>query len=175
MSSKQDNQDAQRNEAIAQELKTNMMAMYDAIHELGQVKHELGLEQLKALLRLAGAKRGLIERDLPLKDWQNLPSGFIVTEALFTLVVLPLCALEPVQVSAEIDQAITKAVTAIARWRGEPCTQSAAQLLPAFHLLLQQELVRPEIYHQVYQRGRMMLLVHGLDISNYLNNLDPKD
>ena len=154
------------NQAAAAEIHTGMMAIQDVMQEIARVNQPLGLEQLKALLRLYAAKRGMIERDLPLKEWESLPAGFLATEAIFTLIVIAPCRLD--------HQAIRKAIVAVAKWRHEKCTNSAVQVLAAFDLLLQNPMIDPDVYHKVYQRGAMMLLVHGLKIEDYITKLEPK-
>ena len=162
------------NQAAAAEIHTGMMAIQDVMQEIARVNQPLGLEQLKALLRLYAAKRGMIERDLPLKEWESLAASFLATEAIFTLIVIAPCRLDPVHTNAEIDQAIRKAIVAVAKWRHEKCTNSAVQVLAAFDLLLQNPMIDPDVYHKVYQRGAMMLLVHGLKIEDYITKLNPQ-
>lgn len=165
---------AELNQAAAAEIHTGMMAIHDVMNEVARVNQPLGLEQLKALLRLYAARRGMIERDLPLKEWESLPPGFLATEAIFTLIVTAPCRLDPVRTNAELDQAIRKAILAVAKWRHEKCTNSAVQVLAAFDLLLQNPMIDPDVYHKVYQRGAMMLLVHGLKIEDYITKLEPQ-
>ena len=50
---------AELNQAAAAEIHTGMMAIHDVMNEVARVNQPLGLEQLKALLRLYAARRGM--------------------------------------------------------------------------------------------------------------------
>lgn len=125
------------------------------------------LSQLKLLLRLEAAKRGMIERDLPLKEWQSLPPGFLANEAIFSLEMAFPMGLSRIEGQVEADLALSKAMLAVAKWRHEKYTQSPLQVLLALTLFLGNQHIVQELRTILYHRGGMLLLVHGINIADF--------
>ena len=164
--------EAELNELAHQDMDAGLHLLFESLKELSKVQAPLNREQLKALFRLEAAKRGMIERDLPLREYESLAPAFLCAEAVFSLMILD-PDMEPVRLDAEIDLAMNKAILAVAKWRHEKCINSPEQLLVAFNFVLSNPSIPGSIYDRVYLRGSMMLSLHGIAIEEYIAPLDP--